>query len=431
MSPLRLAILNLLRRRFTSLIALAALALPVAAGGTLHRIHHLADARFNTLDDQPSIVIGAKAGELDILLNSLNGEGDFPDYFTYNLYDGIKTRYVASYQPDADDNSQYWPPQEREHHLSERREVLAHAFGVLIFGKLGDARVLGTTESFWDRPQHLTKPNFRAGRPPQRLNEIAIGAHLAEKDDWQIGDRISIDPWVSNDDALNTQLPKINATVTGILEVTGKFWDNLGYTSIDQAKMGIAMAQPYNILHPVWQQNVLHYIIAYDQENAFPIVSQLINNATVAQAISVPAQLERLFQLTGTRQQVGLLISLLALSLGTLAVIGIMVTRFDLMRSQLNVLRAIGYRRGELSSWLLWEGVLLGLAAVVIGATLDFALFTPVRIMTGIITDQSITIPLWYSAPVWLCALAASVFATLIPLWRVFRQSVHHGLRQS
>jgi len=417
MTPFRLALLNLWRRKHTSLIAILALALPVAIAGNLHRLQLLANERFSQLDQSPGIVIGAKSGEVELLLNSLHGEGELPDFFTANLYQSLNSRFLAHQPKDKID--------------ADHRSLLEHSIGILLFAKWQDARVMGTTDSFWQRPSAANPPVFLAGRAPNNLGEIVIGSQVASKEGLAIGDKISLTPWVSRDDALNQKIKGAKVEVVGIMAPTELFWDKQLYTTLAQAQISLGAALPYGALHPVWKENVLHFILAYDRPGAFESLNHLVNYATVAQAISVPNQVEKLYELTGTRQTLGFVVSALTLLLGTLAIAGIMITRFDFMRAQLNVLRAIGYQRREVALWLLSEGLILGAIAIVIGGSLDFFLLSSTAQLAGLgaIAQSVESIPLIRSAPVWLTILLAAVLAAALPLARLYKQSVHQQLR--
>jgi predicted lysophospholipase L1 biosynthesis ABC-type transport system permease subunit len=101
------------------------------------------------------------------------------------------------------------------------------------------------------------------------------------------------------------------------------------------------------------------------------------------------------------------------------------------MALQIAVLRAIGYGRRRVSAWLMLEGVLLGLAACVIGALLDAAAFPMFRAMLGaaLPSEELASISIWHSAPVWAAAILSTVLAVFIPLVRFYRQDVHLSLR--
>jgi putative ABC transport system permease protein len=415
-TPLRLAVLSLLRRRLSTYIALLAIALPIASGSILLRLNELSGSRFSTIDQSFDAAIGAKAGELEILLGALNGEGGaYPDWFTYNLFDSILDRHVASH-PSTN---------------PKRALFLRSAIPLTIFGKFAGHRVIGTEKSYWIRPPRESSPVFIDGRAPEEIGEVAISEKLAGQQGLQIGDGLAAEAWVSNDEAKNKQQPKIDLTVVGIVKDTGLFWDRVVLADMTQARVVISGLEKSGDLHPVWKEKVVHYALFNADPGGLQHLRNLVNNGTIAQMVNVRDQVSKLEDLTGNGQTLGLIVTGMILLLGALAVTGIMVTRFDAMMSQFSVLRAIGYSLPELSAWLLAEALLLGVVAVVIGALLDYLGFPWFRDLAQSIvpSDQRMTIPLWKSAPIWLAATIATLLATCFPLIRLYRNDVHRTLR--
>jgi ABC-type lipoprotein release transport system permease subunit len=101
------------------------------------------------------------------------------------------------------------------------------------------------------------------------------------------------------------------------------------------------------------------------------------------------------------------------------------------MSVQLAVLRAIGYARGEIARWLLWEGFLLGLAGCALGALLDGLGFPILRaLLNGALPPvELVSSSLSESAVVWLVAVVATTLAIFVPLIRLYRQDVHQALK--
>jgi ABC-type lipoprotein release transport system permease subunit len=95
------------------------------------------------------------------------------------------------------------------------------------------------------------------------------------------------------------------------------------------------------------------------------------------------------------------------------------------------VLRALGYPKSFLLKWLVWEGLLLGVSACLLGALVDAALFSWLRDLFGAALPSADLIPssILQSYPVWAAALFTTTAAVFFPMWRLSRQSVHESLR--
>jgi ABC-type lipoprotein release transport system permease subunit len=108
-----------------------------------------------------------------------------------------------------------------------------------------------------------------------------------------------------------------------------------------------------------------------------------------------------------------------------------MTSRFDSMKLQIAVLRAIGYRKKEIALWLIWEGLLLGILACVLGAIIDVCLMPLLIsiIKTGIPENASAGISVFASYPVWIITVFATVAASFLPVFKIYKQDIHRALR--
>ena len=415
MTPLRLALLSLARRRTATTIALLAIAFPVAAGGALLRLYRASEQRYSSLDRSFDAVVGAKAGELDLLLGALNGDGEVvPEPITLNLYNTIRANAIAGLSPPN----------------AAQPRFLSSLIPITVFARFHGRRVIASDVSFWQRPAPEPSPVFISGRAPTTTTEVSLSEALAKAEGLHLGDQISVDPWVSRSNSSNAALAKLSLRVVGITKATGAFWDQVLVADLRLATEVLARL-PSSELHSAWKEHITHYLLANCLHGDCATLKDLINQATVAQMIEVKPAVAKLRRLLGQGQRMGLVITTMILTLGALAVAGMMLTRFDAMRGQLAVLRAIGYGRREVALWLLLEGLLLGTTATLCGAALDGASFPWLRHLTQswAPTAVGLDLPLLSSAPVWAAAIAATLVAACLPLLRLLRQDIHRTLR--
>jgi putative ABC transport system permease protein len=409
MTPFRLALLSLTRRKVTSFIALISIALSVACSGVLLRMYELSGSRFATMGDGGDAIVGAKAGGIEILLNSLNAEGNYPDYLPYSLFASLRAQQTVHFEDGAQSQPDY----------------LRLVIPVLFFAKHNGYRVMGTDATFFQRPDSPHAVIVREGRVAQADREIVVGAALAEREHLKLGSEISATSWTSGD----TDGSEIPFKVVGILNRTAKLWDNMSFATVEQAQTVIALAG--NLNGSIWGNRVLNYFFVYLKPNGEEALRKLINGRTVGQVAFVSSEKQKLLDLTGTGRDLGFLMAAFIIGLGGLCVAAMLITRFDAMALQIAVLRAIGYGRRKVSAWLMLEGILLGVAACFIGGLLDAALFPMFRAMLGaaLPTEELASISIWHSAPVWIAAILSTVVAVVIPLVRFYRQDVHLSLR--
>ena len=409
MTPLRLAYLSLVRRRVSSLIAIFAIAVSVACSGLLLKLYLLSGSRFDSLASGGQAIVGAKAGGIEILLGSLNSEGDYPSFIPDKLF--LSLRHQA--------------PVAFEDGVVSKPTFLRSVIPILFFAKFKGSRVIGTDESFFHRPDPEDSLEFAEGQFERTGKTLVVGSAVAAREGLKVGDSLSVQSWTGD----GASQPLSDFRITGVLRETGTVWDRSLFSSIETAQASLAKSSLES--RSIWGTQVLHYFFAYLNPNGFKDLSALINKRTVAQAVLVDQEKKRLEDLTGTGRTLGLVVVVFILILGGLSIAGLLTTRFEAMTVQIAVLRAIGYSRSEMSRWLLFEGLLLGGVACAIGGLLDVSLFSLLRQALGSALPPSELQPLspLASYPIWVASSGATVLAVFIPLWNVFRQDVHSSLR--
>lgn len=411
MSPIRLALLSLARHRLATALSMIAIAFSVATGGLLLRLNELSMSRFSTLARTADAVVGAKAGGIDILLDSLGGEGGYPDYLPYKLFQSLRSEQTVRFEDGANSTPTF-----------------IHAVvPFLYFAKYGEARVVGTDEAFIDPRTSPLVPKISKGSWPKDKGEVALGSQIARRGGLEVGSKIDVRPWVTGTPLEET----FQLKVTAILDESQTEWDRTLFSTVAQAQETLANHAALIQSKSIWGPEVLNYFLITLEPGGFQGLEALVNRRTVGQAIKVEDQIERLKELTGAGRNIGLMVTMFVIFLGGLSVCAMLVTRFEGMRLQIAVLRAIGYTSSELALSLLAEGVALGLAGVVIGAALDLTLMPFLRESLGsaLPPPELVPVSIFTSAPIWLVGLLATVVSVFVPMWQMSRQDPHAALR--
>jgi putative ABC transport system permease protein len=409
MTPFRLAFLNLSRKRVPTAIAIFSIALAVACAGVLLKLFFLSQSRFQTLADEGQVLVGAKSGGIEMLLGALNLEGDFPDFVPYRLYESLSQRQAVKFEDgEASDPSS-----------------LRAVIPFLYFADVEGARVIATTQTFIERPEAKDALVFSSGGwVRDGVPEVVVGAEVAKRLRADVGTSLlARAAGVPEGGAV----PEFSLTVTGILKPTGSAWDHALFSSVAAGQRIVASSALSK--KTIWGADVLHHYLIYMDPQGFPALKSLVNERTVAQAILIADEIKKLERLTGTGQSFGLLLMALILFLGGASVATLMVTRFEAMSVQIAVLRAIGYRRAEISAWLLWEGALLGGAACLLGGLCELLVFPFVREAAGLGGTMVQGNFLFQTLLVWLAALCATMLAISVPVLRLLKQNIHASLK--
>jgi putative ABC transport system permease protein len=412
MTSLQLAILNLWRRKVPTVVVLLAIAVAVGCSGLLLRLYVLSNSRFGSLARGGDAIVGAKAGGLDILLGSLNLEGSYPGYLPGKLFESLRARSPVHFEDGVKADPDY----------------IASAIPFLYAGVAENFRVIGTDDSFLRRPIPEDSLRVEQGTWFAAPLDVVLGAQVARSLRLKVGDTLNIRSWSSGTtQEARGELQPFH--IVGILASSETAWDRAVYVSLSDARQLLVPADLER--SSIWRNDVLNYFLIYLRPGGFAALDALVNRRTVGQVIDVREQIRKLEELTGVGRRLGLFISAFVMLLGGLAVAGMMITRFDGMSTQVAVLRAIGYDRKRITQWLLWEGFLLGVLAVLIGAVFDLSLFPLVRSLLGSTVPEVAEVPvsLASSLPVWIIAILCTTAAVAMPVIRLSRQDVHNSLR--
>jgi len=94
------------------------------------------------------------------------------------------------------------------------------------------------------------------------------------------------------------------------------------------------------------------------------------------------------------------------------------------------VLRALGYGKARVAGWLLIEGWLLTVAALIPSVVLDGVLtFLIQTLASDMLPWAGFSWPASQIVRAWLLFVIVVFPAQILPLWRLYRLDVHHALR--
>lgn len=434
MTPFRLAWLNLSRHRAATALAVLALGLTVACAGLLWRTARLADARFASVAHAGDALIAAKGGSLDAVLGALNAEGPYPRFIPMRLFATLvneawyatgKPAHASSVIPWVYAGTLTGTPDVGAARTAEASPQDDNA--------AGNVRVVGTIEAILDMPAPSPGLALAHGEWPDLRAGVVLGAAVAQRRRLAVGDTVRVAHWTS--DTMPTParsgLAPRRFLVAGVLAPTGTAWDRLAFTNLVQAErlidegLGVAGART------AWNSYVLHYIFVHAHPGSLDSLSAQIDQATVTQIIPVAPTLASLQRLTASGRRIAAALASLALSLALITWAALMLGRFEGLARQAAVLEAMGWQRRELHRLLLWEGLLLGVAAAALGGALDALLFPLLRdaLGTAVPRPEVVASAVWTSAPVWAAAVGVTVAASLASSLLLFRGRAQERLR--
>jgi putative ABC transport system permease protein len=313
---------------------------------------------------------------------------------------------------------------------------------------LGDSHygfpVLGTTPSYLEHFHYGDRQAlaFAAGRPFAGLFDAVLGAEVARRLGYKLGDRITLSH------GLGGEAPAEHGdkpfTVVGILTRTG--------TPVDRGvHIGL---EAMEAIHLDWQGgapltglNIPPELVKKFDLTPKTVTAVLVGLKSRAAVFNVQRQIDRfrdeplmavlpgvalsqLWEVVGVVEQVLLAISALVVAVGLAGLVAVVLAGLDQRRRELAILRANGARPRDVFLLLALEGGAITLAGVVAGALLLAALILAlgpwVRAHHGL--ALGLTPPSGEELKLLGLVLLVGLIASLFPGWRAYRLSLADGL---
>ena len=412
---LRLALQSLGNRRLTAFLTVLAIALSITLTLAVEKIRTGARASFADTISGTDLLIGARTGQVQLLLYSVFRIGNATNNITWKSYQDIAKL------PEID-----W----------------------LVPLSLGDShrgfRVLGTTTAYFQRYRFRQGQAlaFTQGKPFSDLFDAVIGADVAAKLGYKVGEPMVVAHGLGN--VSFTEHDDKPFRVAGILAKTGTPVDRTVHVSLEAIEA----------IHVDWQSGARSQdsTVTADDVRAMKLEPKAVTAAMVGlksritafrlqrtingypeeplSAILPGAALQELWQLVGTAETALSAVSLLVIATALLGMVTSILTTLNERRREMAILRSLGARPATILGLLTAEaavltglGIGLGLALLYIGLGLlrpwidrTYGLYIPIE-------------PL--AAAQWLVVLGVftvGVLGGLIPAFRAYRMSVADGM---
>jgi putative ABC transport system permease protein len=414
---LRLALASLNNRRFTALLTIFAIALSVCLLLAVERVRNEARASFASTVSGTDLIVGARAGSVNLLLYSVFRIGNATNNIRWDSF---------------------------EHFAGHPRVAWAIPLS------LGDShrgyRVLGTSQAYFD--------HYRYGRrQPLQLAvgrafaddpfEVVLGAEVAQALDYRLDEQLVLAHGVARVSLVRHDDKPFR--VVGILQRTG--------TPVDRT-LHISLAG-MQALHLDWQDGmpargaaridaeqarqldlqpgqITAFMLGLDSRIATFALQREINQHAGEPLLAIlpGVALQELWSLMGTAEKALLVVSLFVVLTGLIGMLTAILTSLNERRREMAILRSVGARPWQIAGLLLLEALGLALAGVTGGLLL---LYAGIAVAQGPLQSHyGLYLPLaWPSLHEWTLlgtVLLASLLMGSVPAWRAYRQSLADGL---
>ncbi len=414
MNILSLAFASLANRKFTVLLTVAAIALSVALLVGVERLREGARDGFSNTISGTDLIVGARTGQLQLLMYSVFRMGNATNNITWQSYQEIA----------ADPLVEWTVP------LS-----------------LGDSHrgysVLGTTTEYFERYRYGRKQPLRLaeGKPFDDLFDAVVGSEVAQALGYQVGDEIVIAHGLGTSFAEHDDKPFV---VSGVLARTGTPVDRTVHVSLDAIEA----------IHIGWETGARDRSVIVTREEARQMnfqptsvtafllgtTSRLgifklqrgINEyrAEPLQAIVPGVALQDLWRMLGVVEKALFAISVCVVITGLIGMLSAILTSLNERRREMAILRASGARPWHVFALLIGEAFIVTLAGIVSGLCVLYAALFALRpwIEERFGLYLSLAGP---SAGEWmlmLIVLGAAIAIALVPAILAYRNSLADGL---
>jgi len=412
---LTLAARSAWNRRLTLGMTLVAVALSVTLLLGVERVRHEARNSFALSVSGTDLVVGARTSAVQLML-----------YAVFRLGEASNNIRWQSYQTIASDPAVAWA----------------------IPLSLGDSHrgqpVLGTTAAYFEHfrygdGQPLT---FAAGVPFSGLFETVLGAEVAERLGYRLGDRIVISHGMG-DSGLAEHEDK-PFTVVGILARTGTPVDRTLHISLEAIEAihldwaggaplpGLSIPAEHVRKFDLQPKEITAALIGLKSRAAVFRLQRKINSHPGEPLLAVlpGVALDQLWQMVGFAERTLLAVSAMVLVVGLAGLVAVILASLGERRRELAILRSVGARPGELFFLLSAEALFVTLLGAAVGVTLlallTLTLAPLVQAHFGLALSAQ-----WLTGDelkLLAAVVAAGLVASLVPGYSAYRLSLADGL---
>ena len=414
MTLLRLALQSLRSRAVTTGLTVFSIALSIMLLAGVDTLRNGARAGFAGTVSHTDLVVGARGGDLPLLLSTVFHVGNASNNISWQTY------------------------QHFAHHP---------AVGWTIPISMGDSfhgyRVIATDSNLYQHYQYRGGHAlaFSAGAAPQGYLDAALGSEVARHLHLQVGSRLTLAHGVEAHAILNHD--NVAFIVTGVLQRTATPIDDAVYiTLLGEEAMHFgwtdgtppALGEAVPTLDPAKLKvdQITSFLLGSKSRISTLYLQREINTYKPEPLTAIiPAYtLQELWTLLDYADTALSVVSAAVLIVGLLAMVASLYTALNERRREIAILRAVGLHTRQIFVLFIAEAALIALAGTLLGLGALYSLLFLLRDRIETLTGLPLLIG-GLSHRVEIYAVATVVCAALlgaVPAWRAYRNSLADGL---
>ncbi|WP_299137693.1 ABC transporter permease [uncultured Vibrio sp.] len=409
-----LALKSVLNRKATAILTILTVAVSVILLLGVERVRTEAKSSFANTISGTDLIVGGRSGQVNLLL-----------YSVFRIGNATNNIDWKSYQEFSQHNAVKWA----------------------IPISLGDShkgfRVMGTNHSYFENYRYGSKQllTFQQGKEFEELFDVVIGADVAKKLDYTIGDQIILAHGIS--DVAFSRHDNLPFKIVGILAPTGTPVDKTVHVSLEAIEaIHVGWESGANLGHTPDAETLKTYDFQPQQITAMMLglnskiqtfaLQREINNyrQEPLSAIMPGIALHELWGMMAVAEQALLIVSGFVVVAGLLGMLSSLLTSLQERRREMAILRAMGARPRHVFGLLISEASALTFLGITLGVAVLFALIAVV----APIVQQSYGINISISAitphewKLLMLVQVAGIIIGFIPAFRAYRQSLSDGM---
>lgn len=415
MPLLRLALASLRSRALTTALTVFSIALSIALLTGVDALRSGARAGFAGTVSRADLVVGARGGDLPLLLSTIFHIGDASNNIRWDTY-----QHIA--------------------HLP----AVAWTIPISMGDSYRGYRVIATDENLYAHYRYRGDHSlgFASGQQPSSVFQAAVGSAVAKQLHLQIGQPLTLAHGVQATSLFNHDSTPF--TVSGILQQTGTPIDRAVYITLlgeeamhfgwtDGTPPAIGEAPPKLDVAKLHVDTITSFLLGARSRISTLYLQREINTYKPEPLTAIiPAYtLQQVWVLLDYADEAFSLLSAAVLVVGLLTMLVSLYTSLNERRREIAILRAVGMPQRQIVLLFVSEAVLIAAAGVLLGYTavylLLLTLHNSIERWTGtplLLAGPSPRVLLYGVVTVLLAACLG-----LVPAWRAYRTSLQDGLQ--
>lgn len=412
---LRLAIKSLLNRRGTVLLTVFTIAISTALLVGVERLRGEARSSFSSTLSGTDLIVGARAGTVQLLLYSVFRMGEPTANVSWTTYREIAAAPTVAWTVPL---------------------------------SLGDShrgyRVLGTTDAYFEHYRYGARQSlrFREGKPFEGIYDAVLGSEVASKLGYELGQEVVIAHGIGRVSFSDHDDKPF--TVAGILAPTGTPVDRTVHVSLAAIEAihldwqsgtrlpGRSISAEEALKQDLTPKTITAFLVGLKSRVATFALQRQINEyrAEPLTAILPGVALQQLWSLTGVAENALRIVAACVVVVGLLGMLTALLTTLNERRREMAILRSVGARPRTVMGLLVLESATLTLAGIALGIVLLYAIIGALR---GVAASRfglflGLGPPSAAELTALVAILCAGLLVGLLPAWLAYRRSLSDGL---